>query len=588
MIDNTFDLRNVLPDDPGYQAILEKKTLTIENKERSYWMFIGKPYIVANPVIFVFAPNGVDVKTFAEQSGWLEVSRNHGFVVVFPEHENGVWDLNGETDLVFWDKLRDIKDIRYQPHNTRQYISGYGEGAAMAELAVLQTPEFFAGAALVDPIELGANVLTKAGLQIAPEYKKYIDVLGNRPPILVKDAEQNILVYTPNPDQLKETLTFWRATGAEVGKGSRVLVKQIETPISCLPAEIFETFFNKTRRYRVAPNGRLREASDYRDNPNAKRCYENMAGQLREWVEVIPSDYDASKSYPLILMLHGSNNDGPQMYDISRLWEVAEERKFIVLFPTSLRGKNTYNAWNLYRNKPEDNGNPDPEFLLELIERYKKEYSVDSSRIYISGFSNGGGMTNYMAMNYPEIFAAAMPYSGAMKNDDYLPEIKEKRSYMPIWVNKGSLEYKPESLSVVNHLKSHWEFWAKWNEADLKKCVTVDEEKLNTQVYQGKAECRYSVRKDAHHAITTEDYWSIYDEFFARFQRGADGSSIESNYSHICRLNEKYGKLSHSKRIDGDIYVCVREAEAVFGKLPKEMLKLTREIDNEQYCPLNK
>lgn len=575
-----FDLREVTSDTPGFEARLEKAQMQIDGMIRSYYLYIGKPFVVANPVVFVFAPDCTDVEEFAKQSGWLEVSKKYGFVLVFPEPEAGKWDLTGENDTAFWDKLHGLKDIRYQPHNTRQYIAGYGTGAGMAERAVLRTPEFFAGIALIDPPELGQAFLEKEGERTAPEYNTYIEVLGDRPKILTKEAEQNIMIYSSEKEKLKETVAFWEHTGLEPSPFAGV---RFEDKDKAEPEHIFADFFNKTRRYRIAPNGRLRAASDYRENPNAKIYYKEIAGYQREWVEVLPSDYDPSKLYPLVMMLHGSNNDGPQMYDISRLWEVAEQRKFIVLFPTSMRKEKQYNAWNFYRHTPDDNGNPDPEFLTWLIAHYKENYSVDRSRIYLSGFSNGGGMANYMAMNYPEIFAAVMPYSGAMKNEDYFPKLREDRPYMPIWVNRGSLEYKPLTLSVIKHLQPGWEYWMKWNHVDPEKYVTIDEEKMTTKIFEGTVECRYSLRKDAHHAIFSEHYWDIYDNFFARFQRGEDGSSIENGYTHLCRINGRYGKLSESKRIDGIVYISREEAEAVFGALPESIKAKEKNIDGKLY-----
>ena len=581
-----IDLRKMTPDTPGYEAVLERKEIEVGEDTRSYYLFIGRSFLVANPVVFVYGPDGVDTKTFAEQSGWLEVSRKHGFVLVFPEAEKGTWDLEGEKDTKFWGKLKNISDIRYQPHNTRQYIAGYGTGAAMAERAVLTNPEFFGGIALIEPTELGKELLEREGAKTAPEYNKYIEVLGDRPPITVKEAEQNIMIVSSDKESLAETVDFWRGTGKSGEEKSPFAGVYFKEKAEADPEHIYTDFFSKTRRYRIAPNGKLRAASDYRDNPNARIYHEEIAGFVREWVEVLPSDYDPLKSYPLVMMLHGSNNDGPQMYDISRLWEVAEQRKFIVLFPTSMRSEKKYNAWNFYWHTPEDNGNPDPVFLVELIERYIKDYSIDQSRIYLSGFSNGGGMANYMAMNYPEIFAAVMPYSGAMKNESYFPELKEGRPYMPIWVNRGSLEYKPETLSVIKHLQPGWEYWMKWNHVDPEKYVEIDEENLNTKIFEGTVECRYSLRKDAHHAIFSEHYWSIYDEFFSRFQRGEDGSSIENGYTHLYRLNGTYGKLSHSKRIDGIIYFNKKEAESVFGDIKDSMIASKKDIDGEVYISM--
>ena len=48
---------------------------------------------------------------------------------------------------------------------------------------------------------------------------------------------------------------------------------------------------------------------------------------------------------------------------------------------------------------------------VELIEGLKKRYSIDSHRIYATGFSMGSGKTWDLYQEYPEVFAGIMPAS---------------------------------------------------------------------------------------------------------------------------------------------------------------------------------
>lgn len=57
--------------------------------------------------------------------------------------------------------------------------------------------------------------------------------------------------------------------------------------------------------------------------------------ELREFVIFRPSGNIPSGGYPLVFMLHGSNQSGPQFYNISGWKEVAEKEKFLVVFPTA-------------------------------------------------------------------------------------------------------------------------------------------------------------------------------------------------------------------------------------------------------------
>lgn len=578
------DLRKVSKEDPAYRPELERRSILVDGVERFFYLYIGKAYVTAIPVVFQFVPDGSAVEEFARAGGWLEAAEKDSFVVIFPEPLGGKWDLTGETDLVFWEKLRNFSDIRYKAHNTRQYIGGYLEGAAMAELAILRTPEFVGGMVLVNPPELGGPCLKNWGNQLSTEYVKYLPEFRGRFPIYATDVEQKVLIYHTKDNPLTETAAFWGQVGKGISPWAGIQVREMEDAKAFPePAFLFEEFFNKTRRYRIAPNGELRPASDYRDNPNATRYCQEMAGTRREWIEVLPSGYCEEKKYPLVMALHGSNNDGPQFYDITRLWEVAEARGFICLFPTASRTDSLYDLWNFNGGTPLDNGNRDEEFLLELLAYYKKHYSVDTTRIYLTGFSNGGGMTQMMGMRYPHLFAAIMPYSGACKNLDIIPEVSEDTLYLPCWMNKGTLESYTSSLSVYGYGKQNWDHWVRRNHLAAAPDKIIKEERLETEIYEGAAECRFSLRINAHHAIFSEHYWSIYDDFFARFQRGADGSSIENDYSHFLTIQGRTVKLRHSKRIDGHLFVKRKELEDYWKELPSLYSQAGRVLDGEVY-----
>ena len=578
-----INLKTAGRDGSTYTPELECLHYTVNGKDRSVYLYIGKAFVVANPIIFIYTPAGCDIHDFAEKHGWLEEAKKHGNILVFPE-AYGEWIK--QEDIELWKMIQGISDLRFKTHNTRQYICGYGDGAAMAEHVVQYSPEFFAGVVLYDVPEIGRAVLDEGGARISTEYTNYSDVMKDYPVIYSRDVEQNILIVADEPEKLKETEEYWR----NVGKGSNPFAGiRISSPAENWDAEkIYTQFFSKTRRYRIAPNGELREASDYRENPNARRYYEKLASDVeREWIEVLPSDYDPQVKYPLIIAIHGSTNDGPQFYDITRLWEIAEARRCIVLFPTALRSEKAYEAWNFYSHTPDDNGNDDESFLLALIKRYQTEYSGDPARTYITGFSNGGGMTNWMAMNHPEIFAAVMPYSGTHKKPQYYTPFDENSVLLPYWMNRGELEYKPASLSVVQAGTEQWAYWRKRNGLAELPDRTIDEPRTVTQIFSGRVETRYTTRKLAHHAILSEQYWDICDNFFFRFRRGKHGESIEDGYTHTTRIAGRNVRLMQSKRIDGHIYVSVQEVKKTIGReIPEEEIIRECEIDGETYIQI--
>jgi hypothetical protein len=53
--------------------------------------------------------------------------------------------------------------------------------------------------------------------------------------------------------------------------------------------------------------------------------------------------------------------------------------------------------------------------ILRLVDRVKRRYNVDESRIYLTGISDGGTGAYYMAMKDPTVWSAFLPLNGSIK-----------------------------------------------------------------------------------------------------------------------------------------------------------------------------
>ena len=74
---------------------------------------------------------------------------------------------------------------------------------------------------------------------------------------------------------------------------------------------------------------------------------------------------------------------------------------------------------------------------LEIIERLKTEYPIDTTRIYALGSSGGGVGTWNILLTKPEMFAAAIPVCGRFRSegDDIATLAK-----IPIWCFHGDAD----------------------------------------------------------------------------------------------------------------------------------------------------
>lgn len=137
--------------------------------------------------------------------------------------------------------------------------------------------------------------------------------------------------------------------------------------------------------------------------------------QTRSYLLHVPATYQADIPTPVVLIFHGHGGSAAGMEGIgfSRL---ADQQDFIAVYPQGLpEGRGGPSFWADIG--PIDDGIDDVLFVSDLLNTLQKEFCVDAHRIYATGFSNGGGMTNFLACRLAGRIAAFAPISG----DHYPP-----------------------------------------------------------------------------------------------------------------------------------------------------------------------
>ena len=137
----------------------------------------------------------------------------------------------------------------------------------------------------------------------------------------------------------------------------------------------------------------------------------------------VPSDYDASKKYPVVFVLHGGGQRTQptdmilKRYQMATVWAKDSEKghnQCIVLAPQCAT-KDANENWTTlqkYRNGEADNAfgaMPKLNAAYNLLLKVMDEYSVDKNKVYMTGLSAGGFATYTLAIAHPETFAAIAP-----------------------------------------------------------------------------------------------------------------------------------------------------------------------------------
>jgi polyhydroxybutyrate depolymerase len=131
-------------------------------------------------------------------------------------------------------------------------------------------------------------------------------------------------------------------------------------------------------------------------------------GLSRQYILHRPPGADTLGQLPLVLTLHGGGGSAASAINFTQLNPVADQHGFLAVYPQGYTALPQGGfAWADGRGTQADlSGIDDVGFLLRLLDTLIAAHAIDTSRIYLNGFSNGGFMTQRMACEAPERFAA--------------------------------------------------------------------------------------------------------------------------------------------------------------------------------------
>lgn len=147
-------------------------------------------------------------------------------------------------------------------------------------------------------------------------------------------------------------------------------------------------------------------------------------GTQRAYVIHVPEDYTPAQRWPVVVMFHGGGGDAAAAIRSTGWDREAEDEGFLAVFPQGtasaqsrrgIRGDTRF--WNDGSNRESiaaarDNVD-DIAFVTRLLADLESRYTIDTTRVYATGFSNGAGMAFRVARELSTDFAAVAPVAGA-------------------------------------------------------------------------------------------------------------------------------------------------------------------------------
>jgi|GEM_PF-1226424 len=216
------------------------------------------------------------------------------------------------------------------------------------------------------------------------------------------------------------------------------------------------------------------------DEATSKPTNKKIFGGSRPATLNVPKDYDAKKSYPLLVVLHGYGASGIIQSTYLGLNRLVDDKKILMIAPdgtqeTVGQKKRFWNATdaccNFYQSKVDDVA-----YIKGLVEEISKSYNVDRKKVFLLGHSNGGFMSYRMACEASDVFAGIVSLAGAMYKNTLLCKPKNSVSILQIHgTQDGTVKYLGGKFGGILPYPSATESVTAW--AGYNKCKGKLEDK---------------------------------------------------------------------------------------------------------------
>ena len=128
----------------------------------------------------------------------------------------------------------------------------------------------------------------------------------------------------------------------------------------------------------------------------------------------IPAGYQPRVAVPAVLFFHGYGGSAAAMDATTGLSELADRRGFLAVYPQGLAPDGSPSWADAGRI---GYGIDDLRYTADLLNHLQGQLCVDPRRVYAAGFSNGGGMTGWLACELAGRIAAFAMVSGAFSTE---------------------------------------------------------------------------------------------------------------------------------------------------------------------------
>jgi poly(3-hydroxybutyrate) depolymerase len=172
------------------------------------------------------------------------------------------------------------------------------------------------------------------------------------------------------------------------------------------------------------------------------KSFKTSSGTTLKYLLFVPKNYSASQRYPLVVTLHAAGSDYISQVNNNDQAHPWIEDSVQARWPHFIMAPGCpSDSWGGMMGAG-TSLSAECKAVIEAIEDLKKQYSLDTTRFIIGGFSLGGAGTYHMIQFLPNYFAAACPVGagGAETQIDIIAKT-------PIWHHQGTNDNNGAALT---------------------------------------------------------------------------------------------------------------------------------------------
>ena len=530
---------------------------TFADTKRTFLTYIPERLAYCSPCLVVAPPSTAVFPDYLEEAGLLSFADRHHLYLHVLVPEEGRWQLDG-TDADFMNEVYKAIQGRnyYVTMQDNIYACGIGEGATIAHQATQRMASEWSGLFSCGDLQCLLGETQGKRAKTYEQDNTELKIAAERCQLPVWMAVSSLDGFN------EEAIRYWKEENHVMGSPlcgcgadyiwmpspvtpkseineeviAQVRVKIGDTQPSDALLDTMWAYLSLARRHRGYGHKNLR----YFRSPEvfgAEKRELISEGMTRLWYEYVPEGCTPDGQWPLVVVMHGRGGTADTFFDISLMAQVAEERKFITVFPQAgihqqkPGGLRNVLYWNgSFEEEPID----DVAFIRGMIQDIQNRMSIDSGRIYACGQSSGGIMADVLSKCAGDLFTACASWSGMYhpkkvhkayeRLDRQIPTMFICGDSDPFCTEKGEDPEYPFHLNP--ELRKDIEEKIALCGLDKNRLQTWVTEPITWYCYPDKDNVpilTVGIVKNMAHANYPEESWITYDQFFSQFSRDGAG-----------------------------------------------------------------